>query len=108
MILPFTALALAGSWVFVYECDRARAKLDWIGLFALAVGIACLQLMLDRGQRLDWFESGEIILYAGLSAVALYVFVVHTIFAKNPFLPLGLVRDRNYMVGLVLVLGFEC
>ena len=107
MILPFTALALAGSWVFVYEsASRVRAKLDWIGLLALAVGIACLQLMLDRGQRLDWFESGEIILYAGLSAAALYVFIVHTIFAKNPFLPVGLVQDRNYMVGLVLVLGF--
>ena len=58
MILPFTAVALLSAWIFVHDnVERAKTRLDWTGLLALAVAISTLQLMLDRGERLDWFES---------------------------------------------------
>ncbi len=107
MILPFTAVALLSAWIFVHDnVERAKTRLDWTGLLALAVAISTLQLMLDRGERLDWFESWEIILYAVLCVTAGYIFVVHCLTARAPFLPIALLRNRNYTVGLVVVLVF--
>ena len=68
--------------------------------------MGCLQLVLSRGQRLDWFESGEIILETALAALAFYIFVVHSATARRPFLRPRLLRDRNYALGLVLVLTY--
>lgn len=107
MILPFTALALIGVLAFIRDGARGeRSRLDWTGFLALALGVACLQLMLDRGQRADWFESAEIIIYASLVCLSLYLFVVHCLTTDKPFLNPGLLRDRNYLIGLVVVLVF--
>ncbi len=59
--VPIGALAFAGISFFVLETKKdAAAKLDWLGFAALSVGIAALQIFLDRGEQLDWFSSGEI------------------------------------------------
>ena len=58
--------------------------------------------MLDRGQRQDWFGSTEIILEAAIAAVALYLFVIHVLTTRRPFLDPHLLLDRNYAVGLLL------
>ena len=68
--------------------------------------LATLQLMLDRGERADWFDSGEIVTYAALAAVALYAFIVHSVTAERPFLQPALLRDRNFTIGLVLIFVF--
>ena len=81
-----------------------RVGLDWVGLIALSVAIACFQLGLDRGERADWFESSEIIMYAVVSALALYVFLSHVLTTERPFLRPALFRDRNFVVGMVLTL----
>ena len=52
----------------------------------LALGIGALQMMLDRGERLDWFESGEIVVEAGLAALGLYLFTAHSLTTRHPFL----------------------
>ncbi|MEM7403691.1 MAG: DHA2 family efflux MFS transporter permease subunit [Pseudomonadota bacterium] len=107
MILPFTLIALIGVWIFIKDNGVRRAtRLDWTGLLTLTISIATLQLMLDRGERTGWFDSWEIIVYSGLCLTAIYVFVVHCMTSKAPFFPLALLRNRNYMVGLVLVLMF--
>jgi MFS transporter, DHA2 family, multidrug resistance protein len=107
MILPFTGLAFVGAWLFVRDSlARTRKALDWTGLAALTVTIGSLQLMLDRGGSQDWFQSGEIILYAGLCVVGAYVFTVHCLTSSAPFLPIALIRNRNYAIGLVIVLVF--
>ncbi len=59
--------------------------------------------MLDRGERLDWFGSGEIIIEFTLVAVGLYIFVVQGLTAKQPMVNLRLFRDRNYLLGVVFV-----
>jgi DHA2 family multidrug resistance protein len=76
---------------------------DWLGFFALALGVGALQTMLDRGERLDWFASGEIVLEFGLVMVGLYVFVVQGLTAKHPMVNLRLFRDRNYALGVIFV-----
>ena len=60
------------------------------------MGVGALQLMLDRGQKLDWFSSREIIVEAVLAGLGFYLFVVHMFTADRPFLPPGLFKDRNF------------
>jgi DHA2 family multidrug resistance protein len=107
MLVPFTVIALIGVLVFIRDNRRGESpKLDWTGFLALSVSITTLQLMLDRGERTGWFGAWEIILYAGLCAAALYVFVVRNITSDRPFLNPLLLRDRNFVVGLVLIFIF--
>ncbi|HWH48808.1 MAG TPA: DHA2 family efflux MFS transporter permease subunit, partial [Burkholderiales bacterium] len=59
--VPFGLLALAGAAAFLPETTREPGRrLDWFGFLSLSLGIGSLQLMLDRGGQLDWFESWEI------------------------------------------------
>ena len=58
---------------------------------------------LESGNRQDWFQSFEIIIEAGIAILALYLFIVHSLTTKNPFLNLRHLLDRNYALGLVFV-----
>src|SRR3954469_11944120 len=78
------------------DSPRQRTRLDWAGFLSLAMAISCVQLVLSRGQRLDWYESGEIVLETLGAAFAFYVFIVHSLTTRRPFLNLRLLLDRNY------------
>lgn len=107
VVVPFGVIAFAGCWAFVSESARRTGlRLDWFGLLVLTLAVASTQLMLDRGQRLDWFESGEIILWAALAALGYYLFVVHSLTAEQPFFDLRMFKDRNFVVGLLLMFVF--
>ncbi len=107
MIVPAGMAGFLALWfVLPKESPGAGTRLDWLGFLSLSLALGCLQLVLSRGQRLDWFESVEIILETGLAAVAFYVFVSHSATAQRPFLSPRLLRDRNYALGLVLVLTY--
>ncbi len=107
MIVPFAAVSLAGVWLFITgQREDDRVALDWTGFLALAVAVASMQLMLDRGERNDWFQSTEILIEAGLALSALYVFVVHSLTAKTPFLSPRLLHDRNFTIGVIIALIF--
>jgi len=107
MIVPFSAFALLGTWIFIRDrASPVRVRLDWLGFLLLAGVLASLQLMLDRGERADWFDSGEIVAYGVIAAVALYAFVVHSATAAAPFLRPALLRDRNFTIGLALIFVF--
>ena len=104
LILPLCALALAGVLAFIRDGGRqADARLDWTGFILLSLAVSALQLLMDRGQRLDWFESEFIIALVALMAVTFYMYVVHTATADKPFISPALFRDRNFSVGLFLV-----
>ncbi|WP_421997069.1 DHA2 family efflux MFS transporter permease subunit [Reyranella sp.] len=83
---------------------QTPVKFDWIGFIALSVAMTCAQLVFDRGHRLDWFESREIVLFVFTGALALWVFVVHCLTVKEPFLNPRLLLDRNFSIGLLLAL----
>ena len=109
--VPFGVLALAGAAAFLPETKRDPGRrLDWFGFLSLSLGIGSLQLMLDRGGQLDWFESWEIITEACLAALGLYLFNVHSLTAKQPFLDPRLLAQRNFFLGLVFafIYGFIC
>ena len=104
MIVPVGLAAFSGMWMMLpRDTERWRTVLDWTGFLALSTAMAALQLVLARGQRLDWFESTEIRVEVIVAALALYVFLAHSLTAENPFLNLKLLRNRNYALGLLLV-----
>ncbi len=98
------AVAFAGVSAFVTETNRnLTAKLDWMGFGTLSLAIASLQIFLDRGEQLDWFSSGEIIIEALVCASAFYIFIVHTFTAKNSFVKPKLFLDRNFALGMIFI-----
>jgi MFS transporter, DHA2 family, multidrug resistance protein len=102
--LPIGVLAFLGLTTFLPEAERnATAKLDWFGFGTLSLTIAALQVMLDRGEQLDWFGSGEIVIEAIIGASALYLFLVHTFTAQQPFVRPSLFRDRNFTAGTIFI-----
>lgn len=102
--VPIGALALMGIVVFVTETKiDALAKLDWFGFGMLSLAIASLQLFLDRGEQLDWFSSGEIIIEALVCASAFYLLLVHTFTAQKSFINPRLFLDQNFAVSMLFI-----
>lgn len=107
MIAPIGGLAWLGNYMFVTEGKREHGlRLDWTGFLALTIAIGAFQLMLDRGQRLDWFDSLEIVMEASLALAAFYVFIVHSLTSPRPFLDLRMLLNRNFLLGLMLAFLF--
>jgi DHA2 family multidrug resistance protein len=100
--LPVGLLAFAGIWFFTSHDGKSRAKpFDFLGFGALVIFIGAIQLMLDRGPSLDWFDSGEVQAYAIIAAIAFWVFFAHTATATQPFFDRALVRDTNFMTACI-------
>jgi DHA2 family multidrug resistance protein len=102
------ALLLIQSFVFDphYIRQRRPARIDYIGLGLLAVGLGCLQIVLDKGQREDWFESAWLMKFAVVAAVALVLLVVWELRVAHPIVDLRALRDRNLALGVLMMFGF--
>ena len=106
-LVPASLIALAFTFRFIKRVtDPGPVRLPASGFLALAVGVASFQLMLDRGQREDWFESSEIVMYAVLAVAGFSLLVLNSLSSRQPFLRMTLLTDRNYLVGLALICGF--
>ena len=106
-LVPVGLLSCIGLYLSMRrDPPRASVRLDWIGFLSLSVAISCLQLVLSRGQRLDWYESPEIVLETIGAGLAFYIFLAHSLTAERPFLNPRLLLDRNYALGLALVCVF--
>jgi len=75
--------------------------MDYVGLLSLIVGVGALQIILDKGNDLDWFESNFIIIGAVISAIALAGFVIWEITDKHPVVNLRLFAYRNFRIGTI-------
>lgn len=105
--VPLGIVTVIGVIVALPRTHRDKdASLDWFGFLTLGLGIASLQLMLDRGERLDWFNSFEVAAEAAVAALCFYWFAVHIATGRDTFLPRDLLKDRNFVTGLVLVFIF--
>ena len=102
--LPVGILALLGIAAFVPEGAKSPKRgFDFFGFALLSISIGALQLMLDRGNALDWFDSAEVVLEAATAALAFYLFMVHMFTADKPFIEPGLFADRNFVAGVLLM-----
>jgi MFS transporter, DHA2 family, multidrug resistance protein len=107
MLVPVAVAAVIGCWFALPRtAGRRTTRLDWLGFVSLSAGIAAGQLVFSRGQRLDWFDSAEIVIATLIGVLMLYVFSMHSLTTERPFVRLKLLADRNYALGLVLVTLF--
>ncbi|MDE2149678.1 MAG: DHA2 family efflux MFS transporter permease subunit [Gammaproteobacteria bacterium] len=97
------------------ELARAKAalaergnRIDTIGFGFIALGLGCLQIVLDRGQEDDWLASGFIVAMASISAASLIALVFWELRQRDPMVDLWLLKNRNFAVAcfLMLMLGF--
>jgi DHA2 family multidrug resistance protein len=82
---------------------RRSTKVDWTGIGLLALGIGALQILLDKGQEDDWFESGFMTTLAVVSAVSLVLFLWHELETAQPVVDLRVFRNRTYAAGVLLI-----
>lgn len=98
----FTAITLAGR-----ETPIVKLRIDVIGLGLLIIGVGCLQVLLDKGNDLDWFHSNFIMTLAIISTIALSFLLVWELTDANPVVDFKLFTNRNFLVGVVaLTLGY--
>ena len=103
--LPFGVLATVGLIVFMPRSHpNFNLRFDWIGFAVLSLGIGGFQMMLDRGQNQDWFNSAEVVAECVLGALGLYLFVVHMMTSSaKPFIPPAMFLDRNFATGALVM-----
>ena len=102
--VPVGVLGFLGTMIFLPAAQPGAAgRLDWLGFGSLSVAICAFQILLDRGEQLDWFSSNEIWIEAIVGASALYLFLVHTFTGEKPFVNPNLFLDRNFVAGTLIV-----
>jgi DHA2 family multidrug resistance protein len=101
--VPFGILSLIGIYLYVPDNPTHKRSFDVRGFLLLALAVASLQMLLDRGQQADWFEALEIQLYAIATILALYLFVVHNLTSDHRFLSPALLKDRNFVSGTAFI-----
>ncbi|MGE0270365.1 MAG: DHA2 family efflux MFS transporter permease subunit [Alphaproteobacteria bacterium] len=89
--------------VVPHSGHQQTRQLDWLGFAAIAVTLCAFQIVLNRGQHLDWFDSAEIVIAALVTLFGAYVFIVHSATTKAPFIDRALLKDRNVVLGFVLI-----
>ena len=105
--LPVGLLTLAMMWALLPSTRKTDRKFDLFGFSMLALGLAALQLMLDRGAHQDWFDSIEIWIECAVAVACLWMFVIHMITARAPLFNRQMLADRNLVtaMGFMIVIG---
>jgi DHA2 family multidrug resistance protein len=98
-----TTLLVQDPPYFVRKSFKTGLRLDYIGLGLLSVGLGSLQIMLDKGEREDWFSSHFIITFAVLAAVCLTAVIFWELRRKDPVIDLHLLKDRNFAISVFLM-----
>jgi DHA2 family multidrug resistance protein len=104
LILPLCVVAFALVLAFIRDRQRGEdVRLDWMGFLTLSIAVTCLQLVIDRGERLGWLSSTEILFLTVTMCLCFYLFLAHTFTAERPFIAPSLFLDRNFAIGLTIV-----
>jgi MFS transporter, DHA2 family, multidrug resistance protein len=111
--LPIGILAffMVSAFLFDAPFHRRPRRVDLAGIVLMVVGFGCLQLVLDLGERRDWFDSTLVLMCGVLAACMLAGFVIRELMAAEPILDLTVFRDRNFGIGTLAIflvgLGFN-
>ncbi|MGA8140217.1 MAG: DHA2 family efflux MFS transporter permease subunit [Desulfobaccales bacterium] len=109
--LPVGILAMFTTAMFIFDPEFLRARksgrMDFLGVGLLVVGIGALQIVLDKGERDDWFSSAFILRLSIIALVALVALVYWELKSKRPFVDLRLFKDRNFASGVTVFFFFR-
>ena len=102
--LPIGVITVLDMLMFMDETKKhEHLRFDWFGFIALAVGIGALQLLLDRGEQVGWFDSSEIWTEAIVSIAGFYYFFAHSLTTPEPFVRFEMFKDRNFVSGCIFM-----
>jgi DHA2 family multidrug resistance protein len=109
--LPVGLASIIMTRIFIFDppyIKRGSRGIDYWGIGMLTVGVGALQIVLDKGQEEDWFQSHVMLALAFLSGVAIVAFIIRELRARDPVVHLRVFKDRTYSAGVFLmtVLGF--
>jgi DHA2 family multidrug resistance protein len=103
--LVLTSRIVSDPPEFKREAKAARAagkpKIDYAGILLVAIGFACLEVVLDRGERLDWFESNFIVAFFVIAIAALVLAIVWELRHPDPVVEIALLKERNFAIANV-------
>jgi MFS transporter, DHA2 family, multidrug resistance protein len=103
----FTRIVLEDPPFMKEAKERARKlSVDWAGLGFISIGLATLEIVLDKGQELDWFGSPFIVFFASVSLIAIAGAIYWELKCSNPIANLRLFKERNFLFCCILILGF--
>ena len=99
--IPVGLAAAAVTWSIYRSRDPGprKTKLDYVGLSLLIVWVGALQIMVDKGKELDWFNSTEIVVLAATAAIGFAFFLAWELTEKQPVVDLRLFGRRNFLMG---------
>lgn len=102
--LPVGILAAIGiAATLPKDKPGIQKPFDTLGYVLIAIAIGAFQLCIDRGNIKDWFSSGEVIIEAMVAGICFYMFIVHSKTTEHPFYTPALFRDRNFVLGCLLI-----
>lgn len=109
--LPVGILALLLAWANVRDTEKARTTLDtidWWGILLLVLGFGALQIVLERGQKDDWFDASYIVWLTVTAVVGIALFIWREWKAKHPVVDLRVLKNKNLAIGSIMgfILGF--
>lgn len=102
--VPFGLLVLLMMALWLPNAPLRQRRFDLFGYAMLAVGLAALQLMLDRGAHEDWYESAEIWVETLIALSCLWIFIIHLRISDNPLFSRALFADRNMATALAFMI----
>lgn len=89
----------------IYQKRESKIKklpIDWVGIILLAIGVSALQILLDKGQEYDWWNSSAIWSLTTISIISLSILVVWEFTSRHPIIDFRLFKNRNFALGTVL------
>lgn len=101
--VPIGLFSAGITWILLKdkESQIIRNPIDWTGLILLSFAVATLQIMLDKGKDLDWFESNTIIMLTIGSVIFFCYFCIWNIFQKYPIVDFSFFKNRNFIFGTI-------
>lgn len=104
--VPIGIISILMSLLFIVDppyMQRTKMKIDTWGLFFLVIGLGCLQIVLDKGEREDWFSSGFITWMSYISVSSLTMFILVEFFTDNPIVNLRIFKNLSFSTGNIIM-----
>jgi DHA2 family multidrug resistance protein len=103
--VPVGIFAASVTWILYRdrETPTGTAPIDKVGLALLVTWVAALQVMLDKGKDLDWFNSPVIVALGAIALVAFAVFIIWELTDAHPVVDLNLFQGRNFLAGTIAI-----
>jgi MFS transporter, DHA2 family, multidrug resistance protein len=105
--IPIGIIATFLSWKYIKGTKSpVVGKVDYLGILFLIIGVGGLQMVLEEGERKDWFSSSLILSLTIVSVLGIIAFIVRELTCQNPVVDLRVLKNRNVIVGSILSMAF--